>query len=269
MSLSLPLALGAAFFAGLAFLASGKAKAVPALAPSRRERGGGVPAPVVPAPALPAQIEEKLAAIIPSRAKPSRGRVAVVKFTPRKVVWRKHKKTGKVQYRTQIKEEPAALAAQASKRLGREISLGTFALATMMASEAGRGSPLAKAAVAHAAITYTARHGGGQTLLQILLGKDGRFGGQQGRYAATSHAPLECDIELAESIAAGKVANPTPGAIQWDSPRTQNLLKAQGVPGYESNADELKKRREDKGKIAVYLPGVDREYLRLWKAKAA
>ena len=261
MSLSLPLALGAAFFAGLALWGSKGAKAAPGLAPGARRREDGVPAPV-----SSVLVESKLVSVIPSRAKPGRGRVPVAKFTQRKVPWRKHKKTGKLQQRVQIVEEPAALAAQASRKLGREIPLGVFTLATLMASEAGRGSPLAKAAIAHAAMTYTAKHGKGQTLIQILLGSDGRYGSQQGRYASTRHAPMESDIELAESIAAGKVANPTPGAIQWDSPKTQTALKARGEPGYERDADELRRKRESENKIAIFLPGVDHDYLRLWKA---
>jgi hypothetical protein len=32
------------------------------------------------------------------------------------------------------------------------------------------------------------------------------------------------------------------------------------------DSDELGEKREREGKVAVYIPGVDREYLRLWKA---
>lgn len=243
--MSLPLFLGAGALAAL-LLASSKAKA------ATSEKGGAV--------------EQKLASIVPSRAKPSGGRVAVVRFTERKVFWRVNKKTGKKEYRVQIVEEPEILRSAASQKLGREIPLETFSLATMIASEAGRGADLAKAAVAHAALTYKKKFGHGKSMHQILVAKDGLYGGQAGRYAATRNPPTVRDIEVAEAVLAGKIANPAPGAIQWDSPSAQDLLLARGEPGYESNANELAARRKAGGKVAVYLPGVDRSYLRLWRA---
>lgn len=244
--MTLPLFLGAGAIAAL-LLASSKAKADEAKKPV-------------------AKVEKKLASVIPSRAKASGGRMPVVKFTERKVFWRTNKKTGKKEFRVQIVEQPESLRAAASQKLGREIPLETFSLATMIASEAGRGADLAKAAVAHAALTYKAKFGHGKSMHQILTFKDGLYGGQAGRYASTRNPPTVRDVEVAEAVLAGKIANPAPGAIQWDSPSAQDLLLARGEPGYESNSNELAARRRAGGKVAVYLPGVDRSYLRLWRA---
>jgi hypothetical protein len=243
--MSLPLLFGAGAVVAAVLLANSKAKA---------------------ATVEGKKVESKITSVIPSRAKPNGGRVAVVRFTEKKVFWRKNKKTGKPEYRVQIVEEPEVLVEVASQKLGRAIPLETFSLATMIASEAGRGSDLAKAAVAHAALTYKRKFGKDKSMHQILTFKDARYGGQAGRYASTRNPPTVRDIEVAEAVLSGKIANPAPGAIQWDSPSAQDLLLARGEPGYESNADELAARRRAGGKVAVYLPGVDRSYLRLWRA---
>lgn len=237
----LPLVLGAGALAAIAVLFSSK-------------------------PASAAEV--KIAAVIPSRKKASGGGGPVVAFSKRRVFWRKNKRTGKEETRIQVIEEPETLAAMASDKLGRKIPLGVFSLATMIASEAGGGADLAKVAVAHAAITYAKKHGGGKSLHQLLVGRDGHYGGQQGRYASTKSAPTVRDIEIAEAVAAGKILNPAPGAIQWDSPKAQDQLFAEGEPGYSGGADDLARKRESEGKVAVFLPGVDRGYLRLWKTAA-
>lgn len=226
----MPLALGAgALVAAFALLSGGKASAA----------------------------EKKLAVVIPSRRRTGGGRVPLVKFTTRRVPWRKNKRTGKVEMRTQVIEDPRALAAMAG------LDLTTFSLATMIASEAGSGEDLAKAAVAHAALTA---HGKSpERLHAALTAKDGRYGGQQGRYASTRIPPTQRDVEIADAVLKGRIANPAPGAVQWDSPSAQDQLYAQGEAGYDSNADELAARRKKKGKVPVYLPGVDPRYLRLWR----
>ena len=214
------------------------------------------------------QVETKLASVAPSRRKAGSDRNPVVVFTPAKVFWRVNKKTGKTETRTQIQETPEALAAQASEKLGRRVPVATFSLAAMIQSEVGDGPDLAKVAVAHAGLTYARTRGHGKTLHQLLIGKDGHYGGQQGRYASTSHAPTERAIELAEAVLSEKIANPVPGAIQWDSPNTQNKLRARGEAGYTTNAAQLASVRENEGKRAAFLPGVEPGYLRLWVTAA-
>lgn len=239
----LPLALGAgALAAAFALLSGGKAQA--------------------------AQVrvaEKKLAAVIPSRRRTGGGRVPLVKFTLRKVPWRIFKK--KQQFRTQVIEDPRTLAAMASQNIGRDIPLTTFSLASMIASEAGSGEDLAKVAVAHAALTAAKKSVG--RLHAMLTAKDGHYGSQQSRYASTRFAPTLRDVEIAEAVLSGKIANPAPGAIQWDSPSAQDKLHAQGEAGYDSDADALALRRKEKGKVPVYLDGVDPRYLRLWKVRVA
>lgn len=238
--MTLPLFLGASGLLALVLLATGKAKA--------------------------ATVERKLADVVPSRKKKDGGSVAIVTFTPKKVFWRTNKKTGKKQYRVQIEEEPIELATRASEKLGRKISIDVFSLATMIASEVGSGADLAKAAVAHAALTYVKKHGKGKNLHEVLTRGDGRYGGQAGRYASTRNPPTLRDVEIAEAVAGGKISNPAPGAVQWDSPKAQDALVERGEPGYEMNSEELGEKREAEGKVAMYLPGVDQRYLRLWRA---
>jgi len=198
---------------------------------------------------------------------------AVVAFTSKKVPWKTviNKETGepKTLARVQIQESPAQLASQASEAVGKQVSVDAFLLATLMASEAGGGHPLAKAAIAHAALTEAKRH---RRPLSVQLAPDGKIGSQQGRYAATSRPPTKADVELAEAILGGKVGNPTPGATNWDSPRGQRAAIARKVPGYDpSNTPEkvARKRAFDKqGRrkmVAMTVPGIDPDYLRLWR----
>jgi hypothetical protein len=146
-------------------------------------------------------------------------------------------------------------------------------LATLMASEAGdktgRSHPLAKAAIAHAAITEARRRN--RTLLEQLA-QGGRLGSQQGgRYASTRQPPTKTDIEIAEAILQGKVGNPAPQANQWDSPRAQDQLAAEGRPGYVDRdgnpitAAVVAQNRIASGQEMVTLPGIDPNYLRLWR----
>jgi len=230
----------------------------------------GKKAQAMPIARLPEPEKKKILAVVPSLGKRGGGKAIVVPFTRRKVPWRVNKKTKRKENRVEVVETPDELALAASTKLERPIPVSTFALATLMASEVGR-SDLGKVAVAHAAITMAGRK---KTKLVELLApsrQGNRFGSQHGRYASTSNPPTERDIELAESIAAGKIANPVPGADQWDSPQAQRKLVAAKHAGYgEGNTPEkVAANREAAGKVAVYLPGVDPEYLRLWKPAAA
>lgn len=215
-------------------------------------------------PANPA--EKKIASVVPSRLHQNGGNRDVVPFTRRKVTWRVNKRTGKTETRTQVVESPGVLARSASNALGREVSVGVFTLATLLSSEVGEGEDLAKVAVAHAALTYARKKG--KSLGEVLTAGDGHYGSQQGRYAATRIPPTVRDIELAEAVLSGKISNPAPGAVQWDSPSAQDKLFADKEAGYETNADTLAQKRESEGKVVVYLPGVDQRYLRLWRKAA-
>lgn len=203
-----------------------------------------------------------------AEARPVSRRVApsrLVPFTQEKIFWRHNKKKNKDEYRVQVAESLSELAARASRKLGRRVSPVSFLLAAMIASEAGSDPDVAKAAVAHAAITMANKLGVSLTSLLAPPKQGGRLGSQHGRYASTARPPSTSELELAEEVQRGRVANPTPGAVQWDSPSAQDKLTAEGAPGYEIDADALAARRTSENKVAVFVPGVDPRELRLWR----
>lgn len=230
----------------------------------------GKKAQAQPIARLPEPEKKKILAVAPSLGRRGGGNTVVVPFTKRKVPWRVNKKTRKQEMRNEVIEMPSDLARAASVKLGRVIPVMTFVLATMMASEVGR-SNLGKVAVAHAALTMANRKR--TTLIELLTPtrQGGRFGSQHGRYASTSNPPTEKDIELAQAILDRKIANPVPGADQWDSPQAQRKLVAAKHAGYGpgNTPEAVAQSRQASGKVAVYLPGVDPNYLRLWKPAAA
>jgi hypothetical protein len=195
------------------------------------------------------------------------GKRALVVHRTRQVPWKKDQ-SGKILTRTEVIDSPAELALIGSQKLGRKdvIPLNVWTLATVIASEAGSGPELAKAAIAHAVMNAARLKG---VSIFKLIAPDGKFGGQQGRYAASSRPPTEADVKIAEAVYSGKIKDPTRGADQWDSPRAQRALVARGEPGYTSLPDKVAASRVKAGKVAVYLPGVDREYLRLWRPASA
>lgn len=203
-----------------------------------------------------------------AEAKPVSRRTApskLVPFTQEKIFWRYNKKKKKDEYRVQIAEPLPELAARASRKLGRRVSPSSFILAAMIASEAGSNPDTAKTAVAHAAITMAKKLGVSLTSLLAPNKQGGRLGSQHGRYASTARPPSAAELEIAEAVEKGQLTNPTPGAVQWDSPAAQDKLTAEGAPGYEIDADALAARRAGENKIAVYVPGVDPRELRLWR----
>lgn len=211
------------------------------------------------------------AASTASTKKPVSRRVAgskLVPFTQEKVFWRYNKKKKKDEYRTQIAEDLNDLAAAASTKLGKKVNPNDFLLATLIASEAGNQSPTAKAAIAHAAITMAKRLKVPLRNLLLPPKQGGKLGSQHGRYASTARPPTAADLEIAEGVRWNEIPNPTPGAVQWDSPRAQNKLIQEGADGYEMDSDQLAARRESENKIAIYVADVDPTELRLWKPAA-
>ena len=175
----------------------------------------------------------------------------------------------RVMKRIQIAESIEELVAAASEAMGRPVSVDAFLLATLVASEAESQPTMAKVAIAYAALTQ-AQHL--NVPLRTLLAPKklgGKLGGQLGGYASTARPPTKADIEIGEGVLGGKYQNPTPGAVQWDSPRAQDKLLEKRTPGYEINADQLARRRASEGKIAVYVDSVNHQELRLWKPVAA
>lgn len=193
-------------------------------------------------------------------------RKSLVRHTLREVPWL-NKKSGKTLIRKEVIESPAELALQASTKLGRSniIGLTPYTLATVMASEAGSGSPAAKAAIAWA-VKNAARAKGVNVFR--LVAPDGKFGGQLGRYCASGLPPSEIDLKIAEGVESGKIPDTTRGAVQWDSPNAQDAMMKRGVAGYTKNAATVAAARIKDGKEVVHVPGVDPGYLRLWRPKS-
>lgn len=186
----------------------------------------------------------------------------IVTFTRKNVFWRVNPKTGKTEERVEVAEKIGDLTRAASQKTGRPVSRDAILLASLMASETAGQHPLAKVAVAHAALTAARKKRGG---LAALLAPNGKLGSQHGRYATTRNPPTKQDLELAQQVLTGKIENPVPGADQWDSPRAQDALARKKAPGYSSTSEQVAQKRIAAGKVAVYLPGVDPGTLRLWK----
>jgi hypothetical protein len=194
------------------------------------------------------------------------GKRSLVVHRTRQVPWfSKGKAMG---MRTEVVDSPAELALRGSQKLGRKdvIPLNVWTLATVIASEAGSGPEMAKAAIAHAVMNAARRKG---ISVFKLIAPDGKFGGQQGRYAASGKPPTETDVKIAEAVYTGKIKDPTRGADQWDSPRAQRALVARKVSGYRKGPEQVAADRIKAGKAVVYVPGVDPEYLRLWRPASA
>lgn len=91
---------------------------------------------------------------------------------------------------------------------------------------------------------------------------NGRFGSQAGRYAATSRPPTAKTLQLAEAIQAGRVADITDGARQWDAPRAQDqnhqlyLQNPETYPEYRFSSADIATRRVKEGRRMVLVPGV-------------
>lgn len=205
--------------------------------------------------------------VAPVKPRRVRGR-AVVAFTQVGVPYHSRKK-GTTFRRIQISEPVDLLVAMASSAMKHHISEDAFLLGTLLASEAGSQPDVAKIAIAFAALTQAARLGVSLRTLLAPKALGGKLGGQLGGYASTARPPTKHDIEIGEGVLSGRYTNPAPGAIQWDSPRAQDILLRKKVPGYGDSADAIAHRRQVvEGKEAVYLAEVSKNELRLWRPAA-
>jgi hypothetical protein len=226
--------------------------------------------------------EEKNAPLEPqlgARKKGVKGRLSSFRTT--KVPWydvkhgklvQKTSKKGEPLFRSQVIGTPSELKAQAEAKLGRKIGDSAFALATMIASEEGSASPIVKGAIANTAWNYARIHDlHVEELLTRGAGSEGTFGSQQGgRYASTDKPPGEEDLLIAEAVLDGRLPDITGGAQNWDSPKAQRELIAQGTSGYpQTNTPEaVAKKRTKAGLVPFYLPNTDPDKLRFWKPAA-
>jgi len=153
------------------------------------------------------------------------------------------------------------------------LDLRTYALARMLASENPRDTDLVRIAVAWVCCNEAAREN--TTPEQLLLrstrpDRNGKFGSQLGGYASTTNDPVPQDVQIAQRVLApptadNYAADPTGGAVQFDSPRAQRAALARGAPGYVSTPEQVAAERQSEGKVQVTLPGVDPDYMRFWR----
>lgn len=146
----------------------------------------------------------------------------------------------------------------------------TLALARTVQSEVLPNHPdIARIAIAHAVLNYARRKK--ITVTELVADDDsayegehgrGRYGRQwrRGRYCSTANDPSLSTLRLCEEIRTGKIKDPTGGAIQWDSPRSQGAQ-----PGTTKTADEVAESRIADGKEKVLLDGIPERDLRLWR----
>ena len=102
----------------------------------------------------------------------------------------------------------------------------------------------------------------GKSVANLLM-PGGIPGGQAGRYASTANPSTDATRSIAYDVLSGLVPDPTGGAVQFDAPRTQDALFAQGR--VRLDAAGVAASRESEGKEVVYLPGVDPNYMRWWR----
>ncbi len=151
-----------------------------------------------------------------------------------------------------VEASPSGLARAAG------VDLDTYSLASAMQSEE-RGDR-GRLAVGRA-IWNAVRGNKGEIFRKLAPG--GRFGSQEvNPYAATSRGPTARTLELARAIVAGRVPDFVEGAVQWDSPATQDRLHAlyladpSRYPKYRRSSADVAKRRIAGGAREVRLPGV-------------
>lgn len=140
------------------------------------------------------------------------------------------------------------------------------ALARMCASEVGgaikgEAGMVARLWLCHAVINEAARR---KTNVLKLLCPDGKSGPQKGRYASTRQPATELDRTIAWR-AMRRFYDPTGGATNFDAPKAQNELLADGEPGYDKDADAVAKARVKAGLEVLKIPGVPLSTLRMWR----
>ena len=152
------------------------------------------------------------------------------------------------------------------------VSLDVEALARLAVSEAGSGEK-AQIAVMWATRNMAAKRGEsvnalllrGRTKSGVASSSNGKFGAQNtGKYASTRLPSTAASRTRAARVMAGAVPDPTGGATQYDAPKAQNALAAEGVAGYSQTADQVAASRS-KTSVAVIVPGVTG--IRFWVPK--
>ena len=160
---------------------------------------------------------------------------------------------------------PDAAAAAAGE------TLAVYCLARATASEEGGQPRSHQVAVACACLNFARsefpRLSDELAVVQLVLGSAGAFGrqGTGGRRVSSSRAPIALQLDIARDVLAGLVGDPTDGATQWDSPKGQRALLAQGDPLTKKTPQQVADDRMAKGYELVTVPGIDPDDLRFWR----
>jgi hypothetical protein len=161
-----------------------------------------------------------------------------------------------------VDADPDALARAAG------VSLNVYALASMMASEAGGENEISQIAVAHTAVNHARERGESVAKLLLRMGQNTtvgdsksfvpgpghkHFGKAAHRYATKARPPDEQQLVNAAEVLSGTVEDPTNGAVKFDTPDAS----LEDVEAVASN-------RRAAGLEEVTVDGVDA--FRFWRA---
>lgn len=113
----------------------------------------------------------------------------------------------------QVDTDPYDLRIEAEQILGRHIEEDAYAVARMLRSEGGGGSPEEKQARAWVARNDAAKHG--WSMLYTIAGPDRLFGRQRGWRYASGQDPYENDLAVAEAVMDGRLLDNTGGAEKF------------------------------------------------------
>lgn len=153
-----------------------------------------------------------------------------------------------------VRADPRALLASAIADLRRRgssialvLNLDAYALARALRSEHGRESEQVRRWVAWSIRNYAA----GRSIFSVLTtsraSSSGLFADQvaDARYAATGQAPTIGDLAIAvDVLMADKSSDPTRGATNFFSPKTQDLLFARAQAGDPKYAGKITKNAQ-------------------------
>lgn len=157
--------------------------------------------------------------------------------------------------------DPVATAQQAG------LPVDIYALARVVASEAGAQPRIVQIAVAWVVVNEARRLK--KAIYKVAAGPDGLLGAQNtgGEFVSTRLEPNAAHVAVAKAVHTKIEADPTGGALHFDSPRAQRALVARGAPNYTKTPEQVAARRIAGGMELVTLPGVPEEQMRFWRPR--
>lgn len=142
------------------------------------------------------------------------------------------------------------------------VSVPVYSLARVGASEAGGYPRIAKAGVMWVVVNEANRSR--KTALDVILGSASAFGhqGTGGRnFVASARDPAAVDYDVADQVDSGALADPTGGALHFDSP---GAYKDSDTQTAQERADAFAAARMAEGFALVTLDGVSERSFRFW-----